>query len=772
MANDSIQSLVIEHLRGSTTPFSLSFEKNKKLSIIYGENGTGKSTICDALDFLGKGNIGSLDNKGLGKTSKYWHSIGRTPNDVSVILRTSDGSCKATLAKAGVVVEPIELRPRVEVLRRSQILNLVEAKPADRYSAISKFIDISGVEASEAALRQLIHSIEKDQEVAVARVQENGETIARFWEQAGSLGPTALEWAAKEVEKDQSAFNAEKTAIESLRSAYDKLQSYPRQYKTQLNNRDVAIQELNTAETTVNVLNKKVAGEYLEIFEILQAAQRHFTTYPNPAICPLCESKENVANLPEMVKRRIASQGIANHLKSANLNLKKKQQALAGQNASLEALKARALSDVENLVQITQSAKLPRDIELPDLPCPSDMAGWENWLAQAPQLLERWGKIADGFAESRKFNGALKASLEALRNNSHIQRELDEVLPRLRDALTIVEDERRKLTDSILQKIAEEVGKLYETVHPGEGLNKISLELDPAKRASLEIAAEFQGLNGTPPQAYFSDSHLDTLGLCVFLALAQMDNPEEIILVLDDVLGSVDEPHVDRLIEMLYLETMKFQQCVITTHYKPWRQKLRWGWLKNGQCQFIELTKWTSTTGISLVRSVPDVERLRTLLAETPPDPQLVTAKAGIILEAALDFLTLLYECRVPRRADSLYTLGELLPAVDNKLRNALRVEHKQDNADGTFSYIDKQLAPCLNELSRIAQARNVFGCHFNALSFDLLDSDAVSFGVEVLALMDCLIDHEVGWPRNDKSGSYWATAGETRRLYPLKKPR
>jgi len=34
------------------------------------------------------------------------------------------------------------------------------------------------------------------------------------------------------------------------------------------------------------------------------------------------------------------------------------------------------------------------------------------------------------------------------------------------------------------------------------------------------------------------------------------------------------------------------------------------------------------------------------------------------------------------------------------------------------------------------------------------------------------LICDEHGWPRSDKSGSYWATQGETRRLHPLKKPK
>jgi len=157
-----------------------------------------------------------------------------------------------------------------------------------------------------------------------------------------------------------------------------------------------------------------------------------------------------------------------------------------------------------------------------------------------------------------------------------IRQDLDVLMPRLKRALEVVESERKKYADKILHDIADDVSRLYEKVHPGEGLNKISLDLDPVRRASLEIAADFQGQQGAPPQAYFSDSHLDTLGLCVFLALARRETPGEAILVLDDVLGSMDEPHVERLIEMLYEKAGKFRQSIITTHYRPWREKFRW----------------------------------------------------------------------------------------------------------------------------------------------------------------------------------------------------
>lgn len=119
-----------------------------------------------------------------------------------------------------------------------------------------------------------------------------------------------------------------------------------------------------------------------------------------------------------------------------------------------------------------------------------------------------------------------------------------------------------------------------------------------------------------------------------------------------------------------------------------------------------------------------------------------------------------------------LYTLGDLLPAINKKLRLALRVEvlDGRDSA-GAPVYQTISLSPILEELTRIAQTRNVVGCHFNAIAFDLLDVDAIGFGQTVLDLIVALVDPDAGWPRNDKSGTHWANAGETRRLHPLKQP-
>lgn len=149
-----------------------------------------------------------------------------------------------------------------------------------------------------------------------------------------------------------------------------------------------------------------------------------------------------------------------------------------------------------------------------------------------------------------------------------------------------------------------------------------------------------------------------------------------------------------------------------------------------------------------------------------------IVEKAGFVLEAALNFLTLLYECAVPRKPEDRYTIGDLLPAINKKLRQALRVEiYADSDENGKPIYKSVSLTPILDELTRIAEARNVFGCHFKVISFSLLDSDALGFGEQVLALMEALTDPDAGWPKSDKSGEYWANSGETRRLHPLRKP-
>lgn len=59
----SLKKLKIVSFRGASQPLELAFDPNKPVILIFGENGTGKSTIIDALDFVLNGQPGSLDDR-------------------------------------------------------------------------------------------------------------------------------------------------------------------------------------------------------------------------------------------------------------------------------------------------------------------------------------------------------------------------------------------------------------------------------------------------------------------------------------------------------------------------------------------------------------------------------------------------------------------------------------------------------------------------------------------------------------------------------------
>ncbi len=763
-----LKRLSVEHLRGSLKPFTLDFERAKRLTIIYGENGSGKSTICDAFDFIGNGKVGSLDGRGLGKTLGFWHAVGSFPSDVRVELESHSGTCSAVLEKGLVVASPADRRPSIEVLRRSQILGLVEAKPADRYEAIRRFVDVENVEAAENSLRALLRSIEADEKTSIVRIEQNRETISGYWESAGRPAPEMLAWAAQEVSCSNSATDKEIQFIRSLQRAMTSLRSAVSQ-RTAVKSRTVpSTEERDRTQQEFDAAASAVSASAPAAIEILQAAQPHFARHPDPQRCPLCESSENAAGLAARVAGQLAAISSLGRLREAESRRDRARDGLAALEQSIVASTEAVLREANELRTRLADPDWPEGVPkaASDLPGEADAIG--QWVEVNVGLIDSWADAENARAARAQAGKNLAAAVAQLKKNTTLHSEIARILPHLGEALRIMESERKAFVDAKLADIASDVGVLYEKIHPREGLGKISLVLDPKKRASLDIAVDFRGSLIAPPQAYFSDSHLDTLGLCVFIALAARESADETVLVLDDVLASVDEPHVDRLIEVLYDQAQRFRHVVITTHYQAWREKYRWGWLKHGQCQWVELGPWSAASGIcSSKASAAPLLELASLLQQVPPSPQLQCASAGVLLEAICNFLTESYECDVPRRKGGRLTLGDMLPKIPRKLRDALKVEVLQPDQN----YSEVPLSTMISELQEMMQLRNIFGAHYNDLAQKLPAADATRFATLVHDLGSTLICADEGWPGSDKSGSYWSTKSETRRLHPLKKP-
>lgn len=440
MSTAPLKALTIEHLRGSVLPFTLCFEKGKKLTVVYGENGSGKSTICDAFEFLARGQVGSIEGRGLGKTTRYWATLGKDLTDVAVTLETSAATCRASVSRTGVVAVPPEHRPRVEVLRRAQILKLLEAKPGERYEAVRRFVDVSGVETSEAALREAIKDLTQRRDTAVTRIQENRDTIRHFWEEAGSPGADPMAWAEQQMTRAPGSFDTEIQALEDLARAYTRFSEAVEQYLAADEQTEVARTAARDAEAECSKWKQRVAADASDVVELLEAAKAYLARHTVPSTCPLCEGTEHVSNLADRVDQRLDA-FVA--LREAQAIARTCTAAADRAEESLAARLAEAQRYANELTQCQDGHTWPADVRLPSSPIPALSEHWLGWLTRNAELPASWREHIRRREDTKKFFGALKRALNTHAANLRAEGELAALLPPLRRILEIVEEERR-----------------------------------------------------------------------------------------------------------------------------------------------------------------------------------------------------------------------------------------------------------------------------------------------------------------------------------------
>jgi hypothetical protein len=138
--------------------------------------------------------------------------------------------------------------------------------------------------------------------------------------------------------------------------------------------------------------------------------------------------------------------------------------------------------------------------------------------------------------------------------------------------------------------------------------------------------------------------------------------------------------HMEGFTKMLHEEALNFNQFIVTTHYRSWRDRYKYARGAYSNIQLIELMPWSLSRGIRHTKTKIIVDDLVEKCNEDEFDRQAVTSQAGIILESLLDFLTMKYRCKLPRKSEPDYTLAELMNGLDKKLRSMLKIEKYNGN--------------------------------------------------------------------------------------------
>lgn len=755
-----IDKIKIDSFRGATIPIEIMFDQ-RPISIIYGENGSGKSTIVDAIDFVCNRNLGSLTTMSLGARGRdYIHSLDATPSDVKVEMQSSSKVWSARFTGRDIQVTQQDGLPKVSIIRRSEITKLVTSQPNERYEVIQRFVSVPLIDSNEAALKQALDQKERELDDCSLKASQSLETLKKIYQEVTGGPSDALIWAETEASKDVSELEKHNSELKTLISSYDNLVHFMNRLD-ELND-DVGLKDhqyKDSQEKLDSVVNT-TAQDSVELLQVLTYAQDYIEKKGEISTCPVCEQEVVHDVLFRSISDRVAGMS---SLKKALENMKlakeaaKKSELALGQhwktlqptaNVILKTIRACSL---ELVCQISTVLGKIVNTDISENLCDDSEHGLRLLLAVLESKAEELRSHNQELTKSININKTIGVNLKAYQDNIEKGKQLEILSKKLREAYEIHGSKRKEAIDDLLASMSKHIDGMYGILHPNEKIGNIVLSLRDNARASLELKADFENRQGIPPHAYYSESHIDTLGLCILFALAKYNMAD--VVVLDDVLTSVDGQHLTRFIDLLSNIGKDFRQVIVATHYRPWWERYRTGSGDLSNTQFIELGIWTLANGIRTRAFRTETEMLKNELSKDDFDRQLIASKAGVVLECILDFLTLTYRLKVRRNPMHEYTIGEMADSFSSRISDLLILEKPE--SDSSAEPI--KIVPLVKVATAFTWVRNCVGCHKMTIGNETSDNEVLGFGKAVIALAEAMVCNRCySLPCKKDSGTHW----------------
>lgn len=204
----------------------INFDPNKRFVLIHGANGSGKSTIVDAMDLVCNQCGGSVMERSQTKVKDHLPTIGCSEKDISVSVHSNGKSWSAKLSGSTITTTPADGVPSITVLRRGKILALIEATPSERFNQLKSFIDVEQVQKSEEELGKAIADSKKtsknfDSVYSAAHLNLSNAYLTEHTKEEEGMTPE--EWGKKRSEADMAVVNANLKVLKDIKDCYSEL---------------------------------------------------------------------------------------------------------------------------------------------------------------------------------------------------------------------------------------------------------------------------------------------------------------------------------------------------------------------------------------------------------------------------------------------------------------------------------------------------------------------------------------------------------------------
>jgi len=172
--------------------------------------------------------------------------------------------------------------------------------------------------------------------------------------------------------------------------------------------------------------------------------------------------------------------------------------------------------------------------------------------------------------------------------------------------------------ENFINTFSEKINEYYQFMNPDEPFQEIKIVTIGEEDELNGITIKFRYNDSwfSPPQKYFSESHLNCFGISFFLASVDAFNDINDFIILDDVISSFDSNHRKRFAELLFDKFSKYQ-IILLTHEEEWFRNFVKPLAKKNVWLINEI-KWTEDKGTHFEEFQGDLKsRIEKMLAET-----------------------------------------------------------------------------------------------------------------------------------------------------------
>ncbi|HYC50251.1 MAG TPA: AAA family ATPase [Gemmatimonadaceae bacterium] len=756
-----IKRLYPKHCRGIVDGPALEFGTGGL--ILCGDNGTGKSSYIDALEKVLTGRCSSLDTGDLGISwaKQGANLLSKAGPEVELVL--FDGGKESTIT---LDTDRAKLSKQLRawlaaackhsfLLRRRSMLRFVESKPADRYKAIEEFLNLQEFQRVESRLRgakdhfATLVSSETGKARQVEQTLRNGlglpgtsaldepSVVAKLSSVLAAASMSELESvsALPQRVRDLDAAIAELGNTEVLQRLYGLLQLC----------RDLpdgsSAAEARQAYGQAQVLRDEIAAHVVGHFngDVLQGALA-WLREDELSSCPVCEQPVREPEFSERIAARLAENA---RLLAAEDELRRAREAFVVSVGEwldrLKALKEKWKevaggdfpASAQALGELCKRLKREHRTAQNGEVVGADLSEWDTHdLAAVRSLLiaETEAALRDkptterhrALLSARALLGSVEVQWPLWRELLEQARESDGLAKQFSRLVDHAEAARKSTVQSLMERVAAVANEYYQRIHPNEKLGNPRLKITQRGTASIALESEFHGEVGDPRGRY-SEGHVDSLGLCLFLAIRRLHHTQEkdfALLVLDDVLHSVDGDHRSATAKLIFDE-FRDHQIVVTTHDRMWFENLKVA-SKGREARQYRFAGWALGTGPQFGDHLSDYEWLQSKAgaAAIPADRVI---KAGRLLEETLQNLCDRLSVAVPFRLRGDYSIDPLW--------SGFRAAAEKNQGFASVA------GPTIKEIEELRQLRNWTGAHWNVWAQLLSDSEATAFADAVVRL-------------------------------------